>query len=63
MSFKDLKISKLTPTIGAELSGIDLNRDLDDATLDAIYDALIDNLVIFFRDQDLSPAAHLRLAE
>ncbi len=62
MSAKDLKVSKLTPTIGAELSGIDLNTDLDSATLNAIYDALIDNLVIFFRDQDLSPEGHLRLA-
>ena len=62
MSATDLKVSKLTPTIGAELSGIDLNSDLDSPTLNAIYDALIDNLVIFFRDQDLSPEGHLRLA-
>ncbi len=62
MSVTKLKISKLTPAIGAELSGIDLNSDLDEATLGAIYNALIDNLVVFFRDQNLSPAAHLNFA-
>lgn len=62
MSAARLKITKLTPTIGAELSGIDLNSDLDTATLDAIYQALIDHLVIFFRDQELSPANHLSFA-
>lgn len=59
----NFQISKLTPTIGAELTGVDLNSNLDAATLDVIYDALIDNLVIFFRDQDLSPASHLALAQ
>ncbi len=62
MSSPALKIERLTPTIGAEISGIDLNGLLDQATLDAIYGALIDHLVIFFRDQDLSPQSHLDLA-
>lgn len=56
-------IDPVTPTIGAEIAGLDLSRPLDPATLDAVYRALIDHLVIFFRDQDLTPAAHLAFAE
>jgi len=57
------KIRKLSPAIGAELSGIDLNKAVDAATLDEIYAALIEHQVIFFRDQAISPANHLRLAQ
>jgi taurine dioxygenase len=58
-----LKIEPLTPTIGAEISGVDLNGGLDQAAQDAVYDALIEHLVIFFRDQDVTPQAQLRFAE
>ncbi len=56
-------IDPVTPTIGAEISGVNLSGPLDEATLDAIYQALLDHLVIFFRDQDLKPDAHLAFAE
>ena len=62
MAPNDLRISKLTPAIGAEIAGIDLDAELDAVTLDTIYQALIDHLVIFFRGQDLSPARHLSFA-
>ena len=58
-----LKIEKITGAIGAEISGIALNRDLTSDVGDEIYDALINHQVIFFRDQDLSPEAHLQLAK
>ena len=56
---------ELKPTagaIGAELLGIDLGADLSEATVRAIRQALLDHLVIFFRDQDLPPARFLALA-
>lgn len=58
-----ITITPLTPTIGAEISGVDLGRPLDAATEDAIYQALLDHLVIFFRDQDISPERHLAFSE
>jgi len=58
-----LKIEKITGAIGAEISGVALNNDLTNEIFDQIYDALIDHQVIFFRDQNLSPQAHLKLAE
>ncbi len=48
-----MKIQKLTPKIGAEIHGIDLSRPLEPAEFQTIHDALMDNLVIFFRDQSL----------
>lgn len=63
MNKNKLRIRKLTPAIGAELSGIDLSRPLDEITQDGIYDALIEHEVIFFRDQDINPENHLTLAQ
>ncbi len=57
-----LKIAPVTPTIGAEISGVDLSKLLSPSTLDAIYDALMKHLVIFFREQDISPENHLNFA-
>jgi taurine dioxygenase len=47
--------------LGAEISGVDLAR-LDDATTAAIRQAWLEHLVIFFRDQDLTPAQFLAFA-
>ena len=58
-----IKVQALTPSIGAEIYGVSLNKDLNSETVDRIYDALIKHQVIFFRDQDISPETHLKLAE
>jgi taurine dioxygenase len=42
-------------TLGAEISGVDLSLSLDDAVITEINQALLDNLVIFFRDQHITP--------
>lgn len=57
------KVEAITPSIGAEISGVFLNKDLNSATVEKIYSALIKHQVIFFRDQDISPETHLKLAE
>ena len=63
MASAPITISPLTPTIGAEISGVDLGRPLDTAHEDAIYQALLDHLVIFFRDQDITPERHLAFSQ
>ena len=55
-------IRKSSPAIGAELENIDLSRPLDDEGIYQIRRALLDNLVIFFRNQHLSPDQQKRLA-
>jgi taurine dioxygenase len=51
-------IRKVTPAIGAEISGIDLSQPLSNSEVDAVHDALMAHQVIFFRDQDMSIDQH-----
>ncbi len=50
-----LEIRPIAGALGAELHGVNLADDLADAVVGEIRQALLDNLVIFFRDQDLPP--------
>jgi taurine dioxygenase len=56
------EVRPIAGAIGAELHGVDLAADLSDETVAAVRQALLDHLVIFFRDQDLPPARFLALA-
>jgi taurine dioxygenase len=50
-----IDVRRLTPTIGAEVRGVDLrDAPLDDDTMREIQDALRDHLVLFFRGQDIT---------
>ncbi len=55
-------LSPLTPTIGAEIGGIDLSKQMDGATLASLREALLEWKVIFFRDQDITTEEHLAFA-
>jgi taurine dioxygenase len=54
---RTLTVTPLTPTLGAEVEGVDL-ATVDDATWNEISQLWADHAVLFFRDQDLPPAAH-----
>jgi taurine dioxygenase len=55
MTYQAIRVEKLTPLIGAEVHGVDLSKPLDERTFKEIHEALIENQVIFFRDQHLTP--------
>jgi taurine dioxygenase len=57
--YETLTVDKLTPVIGAEIHGVNLSAPLSDRQLAEIHRALAENLVIFFRDQALTPERHL----
>jgi taurine dioxygenase len=57
--YETITLDKLTPIIGAEIGDVDLARPLGNRTIDELHRALAENLVIFFRDQHLSPEQHL----
>ncbi|WFF38811.1 taurine dioxygenase [Moraxella nasibovis] len=57
-----LTITPIKDTIGAIVSGVDLNH-LNDETLSQIKDALLKHQVIFFRNQDLQTASQVNLAK
>lgn len=50
-----IRIDRVTAHIGAEISGVDLSQPMDDDTFHVVHDALMENLVIFFRDQKMTP--------
>jgi taurine dioxygenase len=53
MTSNSIRVEPLTPTIGAEVWGVDLSRTLDARSFEALRQALLSHLVLFFRDQGL----------
>ena len=54
-----IDVRPIAGTLGAEISGVDLAKNVDDETVAAIRHAWLEHLVVFFRDQDLTPAQFL----
>jgi taurine dioxygenase len=54
MGDRTIDIRKSTPHIGAEILGVDLSHPLGNQQFQEVHDALMDRLVIFFRDQTIS---------
>lgn len=57
--FTLLRPRPLTPTIGAEIEGIDLSVEQSDAAIAEIRQALLTYKVVFFRDQDITREQHM----
>jgi taurine dioxygenase len=55
-------IRPLTAAIGAEIEGIDVGTIEGAAEIDRLRDALNQHQVLFFRDQDITPAQQVRFA-
>jgi taurine dioxygenase len=58
MNYQTIELRKSTPIIGAEIFGVDLSKPLGNQQFQEVYDALMDRLVIFFRDQKLDVEQH-----
>lgn len=58
-----ITVHPLAGPIGAEVSGVDLARELSDEAVAEIRRAWLEHVVIFFRDQPLTSAQYLALAE
>jgi taurine dioxygenase len=61
-SFGTIEATPVAGAIGAEISGVDLSQPLPEQTREEIYQAFLHYLVIFFRDQQLTPAQHTEFA-
>jgi alpha-ketoglutarate-dependent taurine dioxygenase len=62
MSKVDLDVRPLSPTIGAEIHGIDCAGDLDEEVVDAIRACWLERLVVFFPDQRLDDDTQIAFA-
>ena len=59
----DIEIRPLTAVIGAEVAGIKLSEPMDDDTFSIVHSALLEHLVLFFRDQELTPDQHVAFGQ
>jgi taurine dioxygenase len=59
-TYERITVAPVTGVLGAEICGVDLAADLDDATVAEIRRAFLEHHVVFFRDQDLDPEAQIR---
>jgi taurine dioxygenase len=60
--YRHLDVQKISGALGADVRGVDLSQDVSDEVLNEIRAALLDNLVIAIRDQDITPAQQLAFA-
>lgn len=58
MPYEEIDVRPVTPTLGAEIHGVDLSKPLGNRAFSEIHDALIEHQVIFFRDQDITLDQH-----
>jgi taurine dioxygenase len=58
----EIGIHPVSGALGAEVTGVDLAKELDSQTLGVLRRAWLDHLVLFFRDQTLTPAQFLTFA-
>jgi len=55
MEYQHIRIKPISGSLGAIIENVDLAAGIDDAVYVEIKQALLDNLVIFFRDQEVTP--------
>lgn len=63
MSYQSIEVRPLTGTMGAEIRGVDLSDDLSNQVKSEIHQAFLDNMMIYFRDQTLTPQRHIEIAQ
>ena len=63
MARADFQVRRLSGSIGAEISAVDLALETSDAAISEIRKIWLEHNVVFFRDQELPPARLLALAK
>ena len=62
MANRLIEVELIAGALGAIVTSVDLRHPLDDQTIAEIRAAWLENLVIFFRDQELTPSEFLSFA-
>ena len=58
-----IKITPVTPRIGAVIEGVEFTQPLSDDVFDVVHEAWMNHLVLFALGPALTPAQHLALGE
>src|SRR5215813_10524649 len=61
MGYESIKVTPVTPRIGAMVEGIALADPLSNREVEELHQALAEHQVLFFRDQPMDVEAHKRL--
>ena len=56
-SYEPIRVHPVAGALGAEIDGVDLSRPLGEETVLEIRGALLEHLVVFFREQSIAPSA------
>lgn len=62
MGYDLIDVKPIAGSIGAEISGVSLAQPLGNQAFQEVHDALMAHQVIFFRDQNITPAEHVSFA-
>jgi len=63
VTYSHISVQPISGALGAEINGVDLSQDLSDDVIAEIRQAWLEHLVVFFRDQTLTPAQQVALAK
>ena len=63
MTYELIEVEPIAGALGAEVGGVDMRQAPGNQLFQELHDALIDHQVIFFRDQDITPAEHVAFAK
>jgi len=62
MAGSEIEVRRIAGALGAEVTGVDLAQPLADSQVAALRRAWLEHLVLFFRDQPLTPAQFMAFA-
>src|ERR1700757_96528 len=62
-NYRHIEVRPIAGALGAEIHGVDMASDLSAAQVGEVRQALLDHLVIFLREQNVSPQQQLAFAK
>jgi taurine dioxygenase len=62
-AYERITVSPIAGSLGAEIGGVDCSKPLDAETFAEVYRAWLENIVIYFRDQDMNPEKQIAFAK
>ena len=63
LSDVSLRVERLTPSLGARVTGVDVSRPLDQETVDALRNLLLTHKLLVFPQQDLDADTQVAFAQ
>jgi taurine dioxygenase len=57
-----IRVTRLSPALGAQIDGLDLSQELAGATVSRLNELLVEHQVLFFRNQPITPVAQADFA-